>query len=246
MPVLALAPEAAMALWGAVGAGSVAGAQIYGAHKTSSAAKDAAKLQTDAANHAADLQKQSADAALAFQNEQAKRDYASAETTRHANYDQWVARERRISSLGDLLGLGPRDIPGYVPMPAFDGAAAPSAPGATSTSGNVMDPAFIGQQVTSELAKYGVTPGPRGSGVGDVAYWVDKIREGKGWEPYWADKIRRGVQGTASAAPTTALATPSSSPLSIGAYLNPTRPTLTPALELPVTRYAPRTLGSYV
>lgn len=105
------------AFWAAVSAAGAGAATIYAANKSSNAARDSATLATNSANHGADLQKQSADAALAFQQKQADLDRLTAETNRHADYDQWAAQQRRIGSIGELVGLGPRDIPGYVPMP---------------------------------------------------------------------------------------------------------------------------------
>lgn len=123
MPVLALAPAAATAFWGAIGAGAVAGSGIYGAHKQGSAAEKSAKLQTDAANRAALLEKQAADEALAFQREEAARSYASEEAARRGNYDQWRDREERLSAGGESVGLPRRTISDYVPISPTDSSA---------------------------------------------------------------------------------------------------------------------------
>jgi hypothetical protein len=114
----------------ALAGGAAAGASLYGAHKQSSAATKAAQMQVDAANHAADLQKQSNDAALAFQKEQAARDQAMAEATRHGNYDLEAARVGRLGSLADLIGAQHPQMPGYVPLegaPAASGGPAPAS-----------------------------------------------------------------------------------------------------------------------
>jgi hypothetical protein len=122
MPAGAAAPF----FWGAIASagGSVAAAAI-GSH----ASGKAADKQVEATTRAAELQKQSNDEALAFQKEEARRAYIAAESDRHANYDQWAAGQRRLSTVGDLLGLGPREIPAYVPMPAYDtGSGSTPAP----------------------------------------------------------------------------------------------------------------------
>lgn len=106
-----------------------AGTSIAGAKMSSSAAKKAgetqaasaeraAQLQTEAANHAADLQAKAAAEALAYQKEQAQLDAARAEAAQRGNYDQWAAQQRRVSTLGEMLGLGARQIPAYVKGPS--------------------------------------------------------------------------------------------------------------------------------
>src|SRR4030095_4612225 len=59
------------------------------------------------------------------------------------------------------------------------------------------DRAGITQWVTQQLAQYGIQPGPRGSGVGDVEYWADQMLDpvNTGYGD-WAGRIQRGVQGT--------------------------------------------------
>lgn len=98
----------------AVAAISAAGA-VTGAGIQSHAAGSAADKQTQAANHAADVQGQSAHEALDFTKQQAERDQANFETTQKANYGQYAARQGRLSSLDQLVGLPARDIPAYVP-----------------------------------------------------------------------------------------------------------------------------------
>src|SRR4030095_16691007 len=59
------------------------------------------------------------------------------------------------------------------------------------------DRAGITQWVTQQLAQYGIQPGPRGSGVGDVEYWTDQVLDpvNTGYSD-WAGRIQRGAQGT--------------------------------------------------
>lgn len=130
-------------------AGGTAAAGIYGANKQAGAATNAAKLQTDAANHAADIQaaaanrsadvqKQMADETLAFQKQQAEASFQASQVASKGNYDQWAAAQHRLSSVGEMIGMGPREIPGFVsqPDPFSSQATAPNSaqtmPGGTS------------------------------------------------------------------------------------------------------------------
>jgi hypothetical protein len=240
----------------ALAGGAAAGASLYGAHKQSSAATKAAQMQVDAANHAADLQKQSNDAALAFQKEQAARDQAMAEATRHGNYDLEAARVGRLGSLADLIGAQHPQMPGYVPLegapaasggPAPAGARAGAAPqaGAPPANGNPFDPAYVQAQVIANLQKNGITPSGPGSGIGDYAYWTKQVLAGKGWEPYWADLIAQRAQGGGGgmAAPTAG-----KSPQVYGSLesmaTTPQRAPLTPALTAPGYAYRPYSLNA--
>ena len=130
MPVIAMP-----LFWGAMAAGAGAGAQIYSANRTANANTEAAHLAADAANRAGDLQAHAADESLAFTRSEAARAQANFEATQHANYDQWAAREQRLSALGVLAGLAPRQIPGYVPTSA---GGASGAPGASGTPAGVQ------------------------------------------------------------------------------------------------------------
>jgi hypothetical protein len=129
----------------ALAGGAQATGQIVAAHKSASAAKKAAQLQTSSANYAADKEAEATRQALDFQKAEAARARADAEVTRRANYDQWAAQQRRLGTLGQLLGLAPAEIPPYVPLDASAstlGAAMPwmganragAAPGAPGTA----------------------------------------------------------------------------------------------------------------
>lgn len=128
--------------------------------------------------------------------------YNAAVAGGHNTYNVYAAQQGRVGQLGELLGMGPRNIPKYEDLPPLvvpdlkiPGYAGPGATSTTTRSGQNFDPSYIGQQVTSELAKYGVRPSARGSGPGDVANWVDYItKSANGWEPYWADRIKQEVQ----------------------------------------------------
>lgn len=98
----------------AVGAGIGALGSIFGGKQQSKAATKSAQIQSDAALRAAQLQAQGTDKALAFEREQAARDQANYEAAQRGNYDLNAARERRLGSLGAMLGFGGREIPAYV------------------------------------------------------------------------------------------------------------------------------------
>ncbi|HEV8262937.1 MAG TPA: hypothetical protein VGQ19_19550 [Burkholderiales bacterium] len=118
--------------WGTViGAGIGLFGNLFGAKKQSDAAVQAAQIQSEYAYRAAQLQDQAQREALAFQRQQAQNAYANSETARRGNYDQWASRERRLGSIGQLLGYGSREVPGYVPGvdPHFDVEPTPVAYG---------------------------------------------------------------------------------------------------------------------
>ena len=181
-----------------IAAGATAAGTVVAAKMASGANRDAAKLTTDSANHAADLQTQSAKDALDFQKSQAAQDLVTHNATAKANYDQWAAREKRISSLGSALGLAPRDIPAFVPTPgpasSATSAANPSGTGGVNPSGNGLPqptasdltpppqnatPDQVGHFVASYFASKGVTPQPT-----SVNYFVQK----------WPELVARGQE----------------------------------------------------
>lgn len=116
------------AFWGAVSAGAAVSGGIIAGKMQSNASRDAANLQVGSINKAAELQKQSSDAALEFQKSQATEDARRFEQTQQANYNQWAAREGRMSDFGQALGLSARHIPQYqssMPGGSPSGAADP-------------------------------------------------------------------------------------------------------------------------
>ena len=169
----------------AIAGAASAGTSIYAAKKQSDTALKGAQLQTDASNRAADLQTQSAKDALDFQKQQAAQDLVTHNATAKGNYDQWAARERRISSLGSALGMAPRDIPGFQPTPGADGA--PTGGGPPAQGGPPAGPApppnaspdDIGHFVASYFASRGVQPQPT-----SVEYFVRK----------WPELVARGQE----------------------------------------------------
>ena len=240
----------------ALTAGATAAGSITAAKMGSNAATKGARLQTDAANHAADVQGQAARDALAFQKEQAARDQAIAETNRRANYDQWASREARLgNTLGVMLGLGPRDIPAYVPLAPGNAPTAPGANGSPASSALPPVPKDL-QTAIAEANK--IAYGGQNKHT-DPSYWAAHWAKDPGytwqrllgWQAGGADTPIAGpyagaaASAATSARPTQPYGSPMTGrPLTIGSYaqLAPRSP-LTPALEAPV--YPPRTLGSY-
>ena len=111
-----------------IAGGATATGQIVSAKLQSGAAKKSAQLQTTSANYAADKQAEATQKALDFQQAEAAKTRADAEVTRHANYDQWAAQQRRLGTLGQLLGMAPPEIPGYVPLDAGAGTLGAALP----------------------------------------------------------------------------------------------------------------------
>lgn len=110
------------AFWGAVSATAGAGAGIYGAHKTSSAANRAADLSVQAADRAATLQAKSAADALSFakqQEEERKREW---EATQARNFGLYKEREAQLQPYRNVgaaaVGQMGRPIPGMTQAPA--------------------------------------------------------------------------------------------------------------------------------
>jgi len=174
MPLAAIG----LGLGTAIAGGATAGATLYGAHKQASAANKAAQLQSDAAERAAQVQLESDREQRAFLEAQAKRDEAAAEATRRGNYDLNAARERRLGSLGALIGAAPREIPPYVPlygdgpMPG-GGAMSATGSGSAPTLGATFDPA------AAEAAYRG-------------AYTNGQPFDTQYWQGKWGELVARG------------------------------------------------------
>lgn len=118
-----------------------AGGAIAGGALSAHASGKAADAETAAANHAADVQAKAAADALAFQKTQAAQDLATANTTQKANYDQWSAREGRLSNLSALTGGGRFDIPAYVPIANVNAVTPNGLPPGTRPDAPVLRPA---------------------------------------------------------------------------------------------------------
>jgi hypothetical protein len=103
---------------------------MFGAKKQSDAAENVAQQQSAAAKYSADAQQKSAADALAFQKQQAAQSLANAQAAQQGNYNQWAARQGRLSTLGQMVGLKPFQIPAYVPIQSVPDPSAAQQSGA--------------------------------------------------------------------------------------------------------------------
>lgn len=150
-----------------------AGASLGGGVLASRSASSAAKQQAQAANQAAQYQSQSTREALDFQKQQAALEMQRSEADRRANYDQWLAREQRLGSLGQMVGLGARNIPGYVPsMQTTSGM--PSAPGGPTPTGAQPNVSAANGAIQPQLEAFFQS---RGVPTTEVPYWASKWNE---------------------------------------------------------------------
>jgi hypothetical protein len=170
------------------------GLNYLGQQQQLGANQDALGQQLASTKYASDAQSQASANQLAFLRQQATYDAASAEANRSGNYDQWAAKQRQLGTVGQALGLPARDIPAYVPLPAYGGGTtAPAAgtgpaasvvpgvvgpgPGPSATSGGALPTVSaangdIATQVAAYYTARGVTPNPS-----SVAYWASKWNE---------------------------------------------------------------------
>jgi hypothetical protein len=197
------------------------------ANITAGATTQAAQTQADAATKAAQLQATTAANTLGFQQTQAQQDLATANATNLANYNQWAAKQGRLSDFGQTIGLPAENIPAFSPIPnALNGTSttpnsSTTTPGGTPASGstpsgtgNPTDPAFIQSQLQGVYQSLGVKPTGPGSGPTDIQYYANQIAATGGWQggnaSYWTNRIASDVKGggasggAAPAAPTSA------------------------------------------
>ncbi len=233
-------------------ASAVAG--IYGANKSSDAAKQSAVLQTSATTHAADLQSQAAKEALAFQQQQAAQDQSNFNTTQQANYNQWASGQNRMRGLDSLVGLPQRDIPAYQQPQNVLGSSQTTPTSGQMPSGgngNPQDPAFIQSQLANVYKTMGLAPTGPGTGPTDIAYMAQKVAETGGWTAqnasYWPQRIADEVAkakggGAVSGAPS---ASGGAAPASLANYVGASQMAapVTPGLVMPRTAYQPRSIA---
>lgn len=185
-----IATGTALLISGIAAAAASSTASAIAAKKQSQTAKEVAQIQTSSSDKALEAQTQSNREALDFQKQQAAQDLITHNATAKANYDQWAAREKRISSLGAALGLAPRDIPAFVPTPGQtdapvsnpgnSGVATPGlASGGLSAPGPNASPDDVGHFVASYFASKGVKPQAT-----SVEYFVQK----------WPELVARGQE----------------------------------------------------
>lgn len=237
--VIPLAIVAAGAVGSAIAGHEAAGAATTGANINAKATGDAAKLQADANA-----------ATLKYEQGQADQTQQNFNTTQHANYDQWAARQGRLSAYGQLFGAPAQEIPGYVqPTTLGSMATAPTAgptpPGGTGSTPSTADP--ITAQLQANYKALGLTPTGRGTGPTDIAYYADQIKATGGLtdanNKFWfgpggriaLDAAKAGGGGAASGSPTAAPLT------SLGAGLQPLVQPVAGNLTMPTVG----SLGSY-
>lgn len=226
----------------------------------------AAKMVSDASDRAGKVTAKGTADTIAFEKEKAAQDLEMANSTQHANYDQWAAREGRMSSLGEMIGLPKRNIPAFQPIPGAAGSstAAPAATSGTaatpgtgaSASQAYFDSLFPSATLSPEMlssqegklnaqgikllrnaaGRAGKILLPDGTAV-DVIEGAGSGLNRKQWL----------VQGAAGSTPTTRTAlapyvTDQSSVMALGG----TPDDLSPALTAPVRAWQQRSLGSYI
>lgn len=216
----------------------------------SAAAKESADIQTKSANYAADVQSKSTADALDFQKEQAAQDQANFNSTSGANYGQWAAREGRLSSIGQALGLPARNIPAFVPSPTISSNQTAPTTGQTAPgqqpSGNLSDPnawmSLVGNdQALTQFVAQGLGPAAQKPGL--VDYYKKVIKGQPGANPteqagsakYYMDLFAKDPNVTGqSAAPAAAGKAPVPATLGQAAMYSaaPYTP-ITPALTAP-------------
>lgn len=96
-----------------IGYGIDSGSKLVGGILTNKANTDAANAAAEATKYAAQLQDEANRRAEIFSRQTAENQWLNSEAARKANYEQWAARENRISNLGVAMGMSARDIPAY-------------------------------------------------------------------------------------------------------------------------------------
>jgi hypothetical protein len=133
---------------------ATAGTTLTAAQLQARGQSNAAKRQAEAANRAAELQTGSTREALDFEKQQAALEQQRSEADRRANYDQWLAREQRLGSLGQMVGLGARNSPAYVPsMQTAPGAAMTMPGGGMDAARAKFDELFPDATLTPQMVK---------------------------------------------------------------------------------------------
>lgn len=241
MPALIAAPI----FWAAVAGG---GATVAAGAMASHSAGKAANQQTAAANHAADLQSKAAADTLAFQRQQAEADFQNSETSRHGNYDQWAAGQRRLQTLNDLLGLGPRDIPDYVPGidpnltgggPTTGAGGPPTTQGGSSTTGaGSGGPPTVDASKGDIAAQVSAYFKSRGVADTETPYWTQKWAEFGANDPaYFNTRLAAADIFGGKKSSTTGTTPPTTAPYkgTVNSWLTPgyQRQPLTPSLQMP-------------
>lgn len=238
-------------LFGFLGAGKQADAAKEAAKSQSQAAMYGVDKTTAAAQYAADQQAKSTAEALAFQKQQAAQDQANFNSTSGANYGQWAAREGRLSSIGQALGLPARDIPAFVPSPTLTSSQTAPISGPTPSgqqpSGNLSDPnawmSLVGNdQALTQFVTQGLGSAAQKPGL--VDYYKKVIKGQPGANPteqagsakFYMDLFAKDPNVTGQPAASAATAGRAPVPATLGQaamYSGPSATPLTPALMAP-------------
>jgi hypothetical protein len=161
------------------------GGQLAGTVLAQQGQSAAATTAANALEYSANLQDAANQRAEVFSRQQAENSFANSEVTRQANYNQWAAREARVSSLGQALGLSARDIPAYVPGvdPNYTGGSSGSSSSSVPLSSDITD------ALTKNYQSLGATPTGPGTGPTDLSYFAQRIADTGGLTPqntaYW-------------------------------------------------------------
>lgn len=240
-----IATGTAALIAGLSAAGATTATGLYGAHKQSEAADNAARLQSDAAKAAAAQQDAAAQRAEAFQRQQAENEWRNSERVQRANYEQQKARLGTIAQFGSQYGVSGIGMPDYVPGtdPGYDTGASPVP---ASSAGTVAGAAPQGidwtaapDQLAQQISGYYKS---RGVSDHETPYWVGKAAElvarGKALnDPQYADKRLAASEVFGGGA------APKGSIASLPAYMAPlTAPRLTTPIPEP---YQPGTIAAY-
>lgn len=141
------------------------------------AEKEAQEKQLAAERDARAADQRASEDALRFQGQLTEQNREDAEVNRHGDYDSWAARERRMSSIGGMLGLAPREIPEYRPLgPSIIGdynGGRPPVSGPLPTNGSInwnAAPEQLSTQISAYFRSHGVADS-------ETPYWVGKAQE---------------------------------------------------------------------
>lgn len=178
---------------------------LWGAHEQTSAANKSADQMAEATKYAADQSLEANREATAFAEKQSALDRLTAETNRRGNYDQWLAHDQRVGSLGQLAGLPARVSPAYVPLPNGAGGGGAAASGPAPNVDWSAPPDKLAAQISGYFKSRGVSDH-------ETPYWVSKAGElvARGKElndPNYANNFLARADVFGGSAPTAARST---------------------------------------
>jgi hypothetical protein len=200
---------------------------LFGAHKQAQAADRSADIMAASAKYSADLQAKAQADALAFTQASAENAFLNSEAARQGNYGWQAARDRRLGTIGDEVGLGPRETPAYVPGvdPHFGGTprAGAQSPATMPTNAPAQ---WTADYIRQQLKETGQDPSDQ-----NVAYWLGKQaelrdREAEIKQPGYALwRLRDPNSGKSGAAMPAAAATRAAAPMAAATpFMNVVQP----------------------